>query len=53
MRIDDELARQMHMKVTDTQMGWGPKSNYKPGGGGLSYMKEYERIKKEIEEEQR
>lgn len=23
------------------QLGWGPVSNYKPGGGGVSYINEY------------
>ena len=22
----------------ENKFGWGPKSNYKPGGGGVSYM---------------
>lgn len=33
--------------------GWGPNSNYKPGGGGIEFMKEQLRKRKELQEQKK
>ena len=37
---NEDLESQMNTTGGERspKFGWGPKSNYKPGGGGVSYM---------------
>ena len=36
--MNEDISAQMAYKSGGNTFGWGPKSNYTPGGGGVSYM---------------
>ena len=42
---EEQDSKKMKYRITEVndnhEANWGPKSNYRPGGGGIEFMQDY------------